>query len=240
MAPFTRAVAEPRATSPAARRPARWVRLLSVPLVLAVVAVGVWVTGALVTDNTRIAMLLTTVWFAVTGLLAVLVALRWRSLALPVLATFVVSAAGIGGFLLYSSSVDKVVAEDVVVAPPATRQPAPGASAPAAAPAIGPVTVASGRFRAGAHETTGTARVVQRADGRRVLTLTGFATEPGPDLRVYVVPAGGSGVRGGIDVGRLKGNKGDQQYAVADGVRAGGVVIWCRSFSVAFGSASLA
>jgi Electron transfer DM13 len=42
-----------------------------------------------------------------------------------------------------------------------------------------------------------------------------------------------------IPIGRLKGNRGNQQYDLPDGVRAGSVVIWCRAFSVAFGVAEL-
>lgn len=240
MSPRASAPAD-RATVPSAhRRPSRRVVALSVPIVLAVVAIGVWVTGALLTDDARLAMVLTGAWFAVAGLLAALVALRWRVIAVPVLATYVLGSVALGGFLLYTSSVDRVVHEDVVVAAAAPRPlKAEGAQPSAVAPQR-PVAVAAGRFRSGAHRTAGTATLIQQSGGHRVLTLTGFATEPGPDLRVYLVPASGNGVRGAVDLGRLKGNKGDQQYAVADGARAGAVVIWCRSFSVAFGSATLA
>lgn len=37
----------------------------------------------------------------------------------------------------------------------------------------------------------------------------------------------------------LQGNRGNQQYVVPDGAAAGAVVIWCRAFTVAFGTASL-
>ena len=44
-----------------------------------------------------------------------------------------------------------------------------------------------------------------------------------------------------IDLGALKGNRGDQQYRIPDGVRLAGhtVVIWCRAFSAPFGKATL-
>jgi hypothetical protein len=70
------------------------------------------------------------------------------------------------------------------------------------------------------------------------VTLTGFETSPGPDLRVYAVP-GRTGVHSAVDLGRLKGNKGNQQYVVPRGSRVGSVVVWCRAFSVEFGSAVL-
>jgi hypothetical protein len=45
-----------------------------------------------------------------------------------------------------------------------------------------------------------------------------------------------------VDLGGLKGNRGDQQYEIPAGVRVSGrtLVIWCRAFSAAFGSARLA
>src|SRR2546428_95055 len=96
---------------------------------------------------------------------------------------------------------------------------------------------------AGEHETTGTAHVVRLAGGRRVLTLTGFSTSPGPDLRVRVAPGGGTdGSADGVaDLGALKGNRGDQQYELPAGlaVRGVSVLIWCRAFSALFGSATL-
>jgi hypothetical protein len=81
--------------------------------------------------------------------------------------------------------------------------------------------------------------LLRRLDGRLVLTLVGFRTAAGPDLRVRIVPVTSRGVGEGKDLGALKGNKGDQQYAVPAGSPTGRVVIWCRAFSVAFGSADL-
>jgi hypothetical protein len=93
---------------------------------------------------------------------------------------------------------------------------------------------------AGAHPTSGTATLVRKPDGSRALTLTGFATDPGPDLRVLLVrDPSGAGVEGAVDLGKLKGNKGDQEYAVPAGGPEGAVVIWCRAFTVTFGSAAL-
>ena len=74
--------------------------------------------------------------------------------------------------------------------------------------------IASGRFSAIAHETTGKAAVVELPTGARKLTLSDFETDPGPDLRLYVStgdPADGDLGRF-RDLGALKGNVGDQQY----------------------------
>jgi hypothetical protein len=75
-----------------------------------------------------------------------------------------------------------------------------------------------------------------------VLTLTRFAVNNGPDLRVYLVPGDGKDTGKHIDLGGLKGNKGNQKYDVAAGAdtaRYRTVVIWCRAFSVAFARARL-
>ena len=220
------------------------VRWLCVPVVATTVVAGVWITGGFLTNDEVLAKAMTLGWFIVTGMLCLWVAWRYRRMALPVLGTYVVVAGILGGYLLYTSSVDRVVNEDVVTVGP---QPAGGDGVASAEPSGQPsepepsnVKVASGEFVNGEHSTTGAATLIDTADGRRVLTLTKFATDPGPDLRVVVVPKGASNVDGGVDLGALKGNKGDQQYAVPDGAPRGQVVIWCRAFSVVFGSAVLA
>jgi hypothetical protein len=197
------------------------------------VVAGVWLTGGVVTDDAGLAKSLTVAWLAIAGIAAGGIARRSRSLAAPVLATWFVTTVVVGGFLLLTSSVDRVVDEQVVVAsaPPAT-------SAQDAVSATVPALVASGRFRSGAHPTSGIASVVRRSGGGLVLTLTRFATSPGPDLRVRLVPPGGR-FDEAEDIGRLKGNRGNQQYAVPRWAHVGTVVVWCRAFSVAFGSARL-
>lgn len=108
--------------------------------------------------------------------------------------------------------------------------------------------LASGVFHSGAHETKGTATVFQLADGKKTLRLTDFATSNGPDVHVYLVAAGDAKDNdsvtkaGFIDIGTLKGNIGDQNYelpADADLAKYRSVTIWCKRFSVNFGTAPL-
>ena len=108
--------------------------------------------------------------------------------------------------------------------------------------------LAKGQFHSGAHETKGTATVFQLADGSKTLRLTDFATSNGPDVHVYLVAAGDAKDNdtvtsaGFIDVGSLKGNLGDQNYelpANADLAKYRAVTIWCKRFSVNFGTAPL-
>jgi hypothetical protein len=108
--------------------------------------------------------------------------------------------------------------------------------------------VATGRFHSVAHETRGTATIQDVGGGHRVLRLTEFTTSNGPDVRVYLVAAPDASDNqtvtkaGFVELGKLKGNQGDQNYDVPDDLdlthyRA--VTIWCRRFSVNFATAPL-
>ena len=112
-----------------------------------------------------------------------------------------------------------------------------------------PMVLAKGDFRGLAHETKGAATVHQLGEGKRVLRLTNFETSNGPDVHVYLVAAevakDNATVKqaGFIDLGSLKGNKGDQNYDIpgdADLNKYKSVSIWCARFGVNFGAASLA
>ena len=227
-------------------------QLAGVPVVAAVVAAGVWVAGGVLTDDFRGSLVLTAAWFALSGAACAAVAFRRPALRVPVLAAFVLTAGAIGGYLGLTTLRDRVVDERVVTGTPARalrnadaggdrERDAADRAAPAAAPAS--VELARGRFGPGEHATTGTAAVVQLRDGRRFLTLTRFATSPGPDLRVRLVPGRtlNGAADGAVDLGALKGNRGDQQYRLPAGAAIAGrtVVIWCRAFSAPFGGAGL-
>src|SRR5215510_3730263 len=108
--------------------------------------------------------------------------------------------------------------------------------------------LAAGAFHSGAHETKGMAAVFQLADGKKMLRLTNFATSNGPDVHVYLVAAQDAKDNdavtkaGFVDLGILKGNIGDQNYDLplnADLAKYRAVTIWCKRFSVNFGTAPL-
>ena len=114
--------------------------------------------------------------------------------------------------------------------------------------ATGPAALAKGNFKSLAHETKGLATIYQLADGKQTLRLTEFETSNGPDVHVYLTAAevekGSDAIKaaGFIDLGSMKGNKGDQNYDIpadADLNRYKNVTIWCARFGVNFGSASL-
>ena len=110
-----------------------------------------------------------------------------------------------------------------------------------------PETLASGEFQSLEHTTTGTASVIELADGRRFLRFEDLKTSNGPDLRVYLseVPASDDWHaygEGYVDLGALKANLGDQNYEIPADVDLDdykSAVVWCRRFTVGFGVAPL-
>jgi hypothetical protein len=108
--------------------------------------------------------------------------------------------------------------------------------------------LSAGSFHSVAHETKGNASVYQLADGKRILRFTNFETSNGPDVHVYLIAANDASdsetvKKGGfLELGSLKGNIGDQNYEIpadADLARYRAVTIWCKRFSVNFGTAPL-
>ena len=125
---------------------------------------------------------------------------------------------------------------------------ATGSVASATDVATVPAKLATGQFHSVAHETKGTATIHDLGGGRRVLRLTDFATSNGPDVRVYLVAAGdatdnASVTKAGfVELGKLKGNEGDQNYDVPTGLdltKYRAVTIWCYRFAVNFATAPL-
>ncbi len=179
----------------------------------------------------------------------------------PVAAGVAVVALVALGFGLYwfqpwklatDETVDEALPGAVVTAPadsgaPTAAAPSqePSAQAPASpSPDAGPQTLATGTFITHEHGTTGTVSVLRLPDGSQVLRLEDLDTSNGPDLKVWVTDApviegkAGWGVFDDgayVDLGKLKGNKGDQNYALPAGfdlAAYGSVSIWCDRFDV--------
>jgi hypothetical protein len=152
---------------------------------------------------------------------------------------WLVGLAVLGGIGWYASRpellfVRKQVNESLPVAAAQSRAPS--------------VALASGKFHSVAHETRGTATILRLADGSQILRLTDFSTSNGPDVRVYLVAAADASddatvkQAGFIDLGKLKGTDGDQNYAVPAGLdlsKYRAATIWCKRFAVNFATAPL-
>ena len=102
----------------------------------------------------------------------------------------------------------------------------------------------SGKFigiNDGMHNAEGVVKVIALDDGTSVLRLENFKATNGPDLYVYLsTDKDASDI---VNLGRLKGNIGNQNYAIPAGTnltKYNTALIWCKAFSVLFGSANLA
>ncbi len=156
-----------------------------------------------------------------------------------------------------SSEVDEALPSSATVAVETEDQPEPAessgpseSSAPAEpAASAKPVkdrTLATGRFAAAEHATSGKVRIIELADGRRIVRVEDLATSDGPDLQVWISDQPSGGEWGSYDdgryvrLGKLKATQGNQNYEIPKAANLTGlqsVVIWCDRFNVAFGTA---
>ncbi|GAA0300041.1 DM13 domain-containing protein [Streptomyces polychromogenes] len=146
---------------------------------------------------------------------------------------------------------DATVHESLPTASGKAAASGPASSAvPPGAP-TGPQTLARGTLISHEHTTTGTVQLIRLPDGSRTLRLEGLDTSNGPDLRVWLSDAPvKEGVAGWsvfddgkhVSLGKLKGNKGDQNYEIPADLNLAdyrSVTIWCDRFDVSFGAAAL-
>ena len=112
----------------------------------------------------------------------------------------------------------------------------------------GSKVLAKGEFHKADKAGKGTATIYELANGKRVLRLTDFETENGPDLHVRLIAADDAKDTASVakteyvEVAKLKGNKGNQNYDLPANVDLGkyrAVSIWCNRFSVNFAAAPL-
>jgi hypothetical protein len=93
----------------------------------------------------------------------------------------------------------------------------------------------------GIHDAEGMAKVIPLQDGSNILRLEDLRVTNGPDLYVYL--ATDKSASDFVSLGKLKANNGNQNYNISseiDLTKYDTVIIWCRPFSVLFGSADLA
>ncbi len=108
------------------------------------------------------------------------------------------------------------------------------------------VRLLSGAFTGeSGHRGTGDAAVVKLAAGERVLTFSNFDVDPGAGGLLVYLHAGtttSDDLGEFIELAKLKGTKGDQQYEIPEDVdlrRFSNVVIWCVPFTTRIAQAPL-
>lgn len=108
------------------------------------------------------------------------------------------------------------------------------------------VSLISGDFRDADrfHRGSGRATVYRLEDNSHVLRLEDLNVTNGPDLHVLLMvdPEGGDKSQGYLDLGKLKGNIGNQNYPIPDDADVSdyhAVMIYCQPFHVVFSTAPL-
>lgn len=104
--------------------------------------------------------------------------------------------------------------------------------------------IAQGQFTDGDsfHKGEGSAKLYRLGDGTHLLRFEAFRVTNGPDLHVFLAEQAEPKVGRYVDLGKLKGNIGDQNYALPRDLDLGvhrTVVIYCVPFSVVFSTAAL-
>ncbi|MFJ7217464.1 DM13 domain-containing protein [Amycolatopsis sp. NPDC098790] len=155
-------------------------------------------------------------------------------------------AAGLYWFQPWRLWVDETVQEALPAGAPTSQPSVPRQSVPQQ-----PAELASGTLISHEHRTTGTVRILRAADGSLVLRLENLETSSGPDVHVWLTDAPVKPGKDGwgvfddgkhADAGKLKGNKGNQNYPLPAGTDLAGytsVSLWCDRFDVSFGAAEL-
>ena len=116
--------------------------------------------------------------------------------------------------------------------------------------AEGPAKLKSGDLRDADnfHKGSGQATIYRNADGSHLLRLENLNVTNGPELHVILTPHADPMSRsdvsapGYVDLGRLKGNMGNQNYEIpadVDVAAQGSLVIYCVPFHVIFSVAPL-
>ncbi|MCH8745124.1 MAG: DM13 domain-containing protein [Chloroflexi bacterium] len=116
--------------------------------------------------------------------------------------------------------------------------------------ADGPVKLKTGELRDADnfHKGSGQATIYRNTDGSHLLRLENLKVTNGPELHVILTPHPNPMSRsdvsapGYVDLGRLKGNIGNQNYEIpadVDVAAQGSIVIYCKPFHVIFSVATL-
>src|SRR5271170_2642571 len=110
--------------------------------------------------------------------------------------------------------------------------------------------VETGTFHGKVHSTSGRATIYQESDGKLFLRLTNFKTSNGPDVHVILIAEKDADDDANflknnterVELGKLKGNEGDQNYDIPAGTDLGKfqtVSVYCERFNANFGAAPL-
>lgn len=128
----------------------------------------------------------------------------------------------------------------------ATAEAMPDAMIEDEMPTTEPLSLSMGTFLGADdfHQGEGVATIYQLPDGEHVLRFEAFNVTNGPDLHVLLSTSADpfNDLGDYIDLGQLKGNMGNQNYAIpadVDVSQYNSIVIYCLPFHVNFAAATL-
>lgn len=178
-------------------------------------------------------------WLLVLALVLLTAGLRRATRSLPHAAGTAISLAPAVlalGLLLLPTLVGSEVSEELEGLPPISAGTTSGA-------ADAPARLRTGDVTGIGHRAEGSASLVRLPDGDLLVRLEDFSVDPGPDYRLLLVPGAAQEAPGnGVELGRLKGTSGDQNYGLTTDPPRGPltVLVWCEAFGVPIAAATLA
>ena len=101
------------------------------------------------------------------------------------------------------------------------------------------ITIFQASFTAGAHPTSGIVKLAKDANGKKFLIFDNFKTDSGPDLRIYLSDDLKATNYTEISNKVINGSYQLTVDASIDTEKKRKVLVWCKQFSVLFGSADL-
>jgi Electron transfer DM13 len=96
-----------------------------------------------------------------------------------------------------------------------------------------------GTFTSGAHTTTGSVKIIEKADMKKYLVFENLVSDAGPDLRIYLSNDKNASNFTELTADVKNGNYELSIPTTADLSAQKYVLVWCKQFSVLFGSAEL-
>jgi hypothetical protein len=97
----------------------------------------------------------------------------------------------------------------------------------------------SGSFTNASHPTSGNVKLIEASDKKKYLIFDDLKSDAGPDLRIYLSEDKSAKVFTEISNKVVNGNSKIEVPATVNTDKQKTVLIWCKQFSVLFGSAEL-
>jgi len=100
-------------------------------------------------------------------------------------------------------------------------------------------TLSQGVFQPAAHNTSGTVKLAKDTKGNKYLVFENFKTDPGPDVRIWIAVDKTDKDYTELSKTVFTGTFKIDVPATTDTNKKNQVLIWCKAFSILFGSAEL-